>query len=60
MQQPGIVIARDSGLIVVPGAVPVSHGWVAGLDGLAALLGSHGAPARRPETRADGTEPPAR
>jgi hypothetical protein len=58
VQQPSVLIARNDGVIVVPGAVPVSHGWVAGVAGLYALLDSHDAPRPRGETRGDQRDEP--
>lgn len=57
MQQPGVLIARPDGVIVVPNAIPVSRAFVAGLE---YVLGSLDAPRPRPETRAGETEPPTR
>lgn len=39
----GVVLARDDGLIDVPGAIPVVHGLV---DAIERLVGALGIPAR--------------
>jgi len=56
VQQPGVLIARKDGVIVVPNAIPVSRAFVAGLE---YVLGSLDAPRPQPETRTDdGEQPP--
>lgn len=57
MQQPGILIARPDGVIVVPNAIPVSRAFLAGLE---YVLGSLDAPRPRGEAPDNGAEPPKR
>lgn len=46
-EPPGVVLARDDGLIYVPNAVPVVHGLV---DAIERLIGALGIPARDEQT----------
>lgn len=51
-EPPGVVLARDDGLIDVPGAIPVVHGLV---DAIERLIGALGIPARdeQPDQRTE-------
>jgi len=53
--EPGIVILRDDGVIHVPNAIPLSGGWIAGLN---ALCDQADATTRRRPPPAERRDPP--